>query len=599
MSGEESARAMAMVEFVGTFASLSGSPPESLADLSDGVILFEALSEIAPDYFDPTTIARHLGDNWALKSSNLRKLVRNLEDYYHESLSKDADFNSIPLAAIAREGDADGIASLVELVAAAAVTCSDKGTFVQRILAMSPDNQVHMKAILEQSLSKLTQYTEDDGEGDENELVFDDDEEKPNVLAVSESHGSMFGVAHVNDGVEQDLADARREVSQLKSQLAISNQDNERSQAKLRSVVQDLQERLVERQDDLIQLEEELRTKTSLLEDIQSKLIGKDAECSQLADDLDVAMAKAQQLHKAEATVMAYKKRLESMGAMNQQMTDLEDQAANYLRQIMELEAQVKKSNALQKQLQEMEEKNKLMEKERNSAVASSQSASAEIAELKASLQAAARTKKQNEEEIADLRAKVEMEHVMPLAEAPASSLAPVPMSSQDREQMARLKFENEQLKSDLEDAKKSLEDAKKNLQDAKKKAEAAAAEASKAPKAVESVPVATVASKGDNEEVARLKAELEARNKEIAKISSDKDKLETYTKRTLAKFQEKYLVALQECKAKLKEKQDKIESLESRSASERTAQKREERLLSSTIYELGLAIMQNRLKER
>jgi len=58
-------------------------------------------------------------------------------------------------------------------------------------------------------------------------------------------------------------------------------------------------------------------------------------------------------------------------------------------------------------------------------------------------------------------------------------------------------------------------------------------------------------------------------------------------------------LVALQECKAKLKEKQDKIEMLESRSATEKTAQKREERLLSSTIFELGLSIMQNRLKDR
>merc|ERR1712157_610388 len=93
------------------------------------------------------------------------------------------------------------------------------------------------------------------------------------------------------------------------------------------------------------------------------------------------------------------------------------------------------------------------------------------------------------------------------------------------------------------------------------------------------------------------LQQELEKKTAENKKIVTDKDKLEAYTKRTLAKFQDKYLVALQECKAKLKEKQDKIESLESRSASERTAQKREERLLSSTIYELGLGIMQNRLK--
>jgi len=47
-----------------------------------------------------------------------------------------------------------------------------------------------------------------------------------------------------------------------------------------------------------------------------------------------------------------------------------------------------------------------------------------------------------------------------------------------------------------------------------------------------------------------------------------------------------------------LKEKHDKIEALEMRSAAEKTAQKREERLLSSSIYELGLAIMQQRLKE-
>lgn len=40
------AREKAMVEFIGTFASLSGSPPETLADLSDGVHLFEALSEM-------------------------------------------------------------------------------------------------------------------------------------------------------------------------------------------------------------------------------------------------------------------------------------------------------------------------------------------------------------------------------------------------------------------------------------------------------------------------------------------------------------------------------------------------------------------------
>jgi hypothetical protein len=39
-------RHKAMVEFIGTFPTISGSPPETLADLSDGVALFEVLSEM-------------------------------------------------------------------------------------------------------------------------------------------------------------------------------------------------------------------------------------------------------------------------------------------------------------------------------------------------------------------------------------------------------------------------------------------------------------------------------------------------------------------------------------------------------------------------
>jgi protein HOOK3 len=144
------------------------------------------------------------------------------------------------------------------------------------------------------------------------------------------------------------------------------------------------------------------------------------------------------------------------------------------------------------------------------------------------------------------------------------------PVSAEQREKTMRMEIENKKLKEELEALKNG----------------GVLASAFGDTSALEA-------------EIKALKEELEKKTAENKKIGSDKDKLEAYTKRTLAKFQDKYLVALQECKAKLKEKQDKIEILESRSATEKTAQKREERLLSSTIYELGLAIMQNRLKER
>ena len=44
--GGNDARDAAMVEFLGTFPTLSGALPNSLSDLSDGVALFEALSEM-------------------------------------------------------------------------------------------------------------------------------------------------------------------------------------------------------------------------------------------------------------------------------------------------------------------------------------------------------------------------------------------------------------------------------------------------------------------------------------------------------------------------------------------------------------------------
>jgi hypothetical protein len=40
----------AILQFIGRFPTLSGSPPLKIKDLDDGVALFEILSEIAPEY---------------------------------------------------------------------------------------------------------------------------------------------------------------------------------------------------------------------------------------------------------------------------------------------------------------------------------------------------------------------------------------------------------------------------------------------------------------------------------------------------------------------------------------------------------------------
>jgi protein HOOK3 len=403
------------------------------------------------------------------------------------------------------------------------------------------------------------------------------------------------------------LADATQELATLKTQAAVAAEESEKAQDKLRALVEDLQDRLVKRQDELIAVEEDLRTATTELDETKSKLAESEEKRARLADDYDLAKAKAQQLYKAEATAAAYKKKLEEMGMMNQQMTDLEGQAQNYLQQIMELEAEVKKSAALQRTVTDLEEKISRLEKEKSDNESSSKMSTTEIADLKSRLSSAENAKKMYEEELEELRAKHQHEVDSEVAEATSAvggmSLSPA-QSAEERERTMRLEVENRKLREQIENLQKQ---AASTAAAAATTSVAATAmtEAGKSTPATDVTPTAVAVPAADGtaevdalkEELARVKQALAAKEKETAKISSDKDKLEAYTKRTLAKFQDKYLVALQECKAKLKEKQDKIDALENRSASERTAQKREERLLSSTVYELGLAIMQNRLK--
>jgi protein HOOK3 len=520
--------------------------------------------------------------------------LRNLEEFYHDVLGKDAEFATCAAtcSTIARNSDKEAIAELFELVAAAAVTCDNRTEFVGRIMTMAPQNQVQMKGIIESSLSRLSDYDstaagEEDEEEEERELVFgqesiaavmslDEDDAlfAPRVRSSSTSMPKDEG----REDLEKALMDARRELAAHKSQASLMTEDTDNSHKKLKALVGDLQDRLEKRQEELVDVEQQFKMASIELEDATSKVDDLEEKNAQLADDLDVATSKALQLRKAEATVLAYRKKLEGVGVMSQQMTDLEDQSAGYLKQIVDMENDAKKIPTMQKTIDELRDQLSATQRASGDAATVVKGSASEISELKSKLSAAERAKKIYEEELEELRAQqgvsVDDDLGTPMA---GLSLSANQDSAATKEKIMRLEIANKKLNGEVEMLK------------------AGAGAATAAAAAAASV----AHDSGSNDEINRLKDELAKKEAEKTKIGADKEKLEAYTKRTLAKFQEKYLVALQECKAKLKEKQDKIEALENRSATEKTAQKREERLMSSTIYELGLTVMQNRLKER
>lgn len=512
------------------------------------------------DHFDPTTVARDLGDNWALKATNLKKLLRNLEEFYHEELQKDSDFESVSthINAIAKGEDLDNIVTFVELIAVAVTSCEDKDVFVSRMMEMDPEMMGELQEIIQDAYKVVTDFDTDNAGEDEDadSLVFEEEGDAEGIpgspTVLFPSHGDSE-LSKERDRFRQALQDSQIELRQAKSQAAIDEEDNRKEKAKLRALNEDLQDRLAQRDRDLATAEQHVTKYKRTLNETQTEVVDLREKTASLADELDIEKSKVLGLRKSEAMVEVYRKKLDSLHSTNQQRGGMEDQTAKYVEEIMQLENDNKKIPFLEKQIEESHVLVQKLESRISEAEDALNSKDIEMNKLKNDASSAEKAKKMYRDELNELRARHE----------DAADAALSVNDSQTNDKTSKLELENAKLRAQMDQLQLSNASA---------------------------VPAA------NQDVVAALEKKLAEKDLEVSKLVTDKEKLEAYTKKTLQKFQEKYLVALQDCKAKLKEKHDKIESLEMRGASEKSAQKREEKLMSSAIFELGMGIMSNRL---
>lgn len=564
----------AILQFIGRFPTLSGSPPLKIEDLDDGVALSEILSEIAPGYFNSSTISRNLGNNWALKSSNFRKIIRNMEAFFRNKLLKTADFSVINVSEITRNADSDAIISLFELIAAAAVLCEHRVEIVGRIMEMPNESQLEMKRVIEAGMGRLLDLPVDaDGEHPnefgESELVFDHNAEdeaelffghRTSKIDASTDDELMLATVRERDELRKALEEALRELNSKRNENNFGTLEIELDNKRLRDLTADLQERLDIYQKSLHDAELDAAQGKRLLDEVKSEVHALRERIAQLEDELDLAKAKALQLHKAEATAFAYKKKLDSLGIISQQIQEMEDQSTGYLRQIVDLENDNKQIPGLQRKIENMQEQMRKLEMQVSESSKQLNEKNNVLLQLRTDLVAAENAKKLFEDEISALRSQNSHSLIEDYDTATLTLLASSTSTANLRERIFRVERENESLKKQL-----FLFQAGNGVS-------------------------------ADGVVPLDVKREIEQRDAKISQLSQDKAKLEAYSKMTLAKFQEKYMVALQECKRQLKEKTEKIEQLEMRAAVEKAGHKREEQLLSSSIYELGLSIMQGNL---
>ena len=151
--------------FLALFPSVTVSPflssnnREIISYLSNGVLLFDALSDLAPSYFDSSSITREPKNNYILKQSNIRKLLRNLQTYLRVEREKMICFPNENLQEfiinIAKDQFWNNILFLLELVTAIAVTSDQRTIFVGRVREMPTSHQLILKDLIQQGLTHL------------------------------------------------------------------------------------------------------------------------------------------------------------------------------------------------------------------------------------------------------------------------------------------------------------------------------------------------------------------------------------------------------------------------------------------------------------
>ncbi|XP_073807899.1 protein Hook homolog 3 isoform X3 [Danio rerio] len=451
------------------------APCSTVDELTSGEAMAQVLQKIDVMYFTDAWISRikpEVGDNWRLKMSNLKKILKGILDYNHEVLGQQInDFTLPDVSLIAEHSDAAELGRMLQLILGCAVNCEQKQEYIQTIMMMEESVQhVVMTAIqelmskespvpsgsdsyadLDRQLKKTVEELNDALAGKE-EIAQRCHELDMQVAALQEEKSSLLAENQVlmerlnqSDSIEDLNSPAGRRHMQLQTQLEQLQEETFR----LEAAKDDYRIRCEELEKELLEVKGQNEDLTSLAEEAQS-----------LKDEMDVLRHSSDKVSKLEAQVEAYKKKLEDLGDLRRQVKLLEEknsrdmqntvsleeelrkantaraQMENYRRQVVELQNKLseesKKADKMEFEYKRMKEKVDSLQKEKDRMRTERDSLKETIEELKC-------VKAQESQLTAGL---------VPLgSNEPSDSLAAEIVTPEIRERMIRLQHENKMLK--------------------------------------------------------------------------------------------------------------------------------------------------------
>ena len=338
--------------------------------LSDGTHLYRFLYMVSDTYFDLNQLIDldNDSDNWVLKQTNLRKVVRDLELFYEEELGvsfgpedesseteselqNDVDhaLQQIDVSAIAKCEDKElcrkELMKLCGFVLVAAVQSKDKSIFVDRIMRMTPEKQLVMKEIIENVLA-IDPFCSLQGKVDESTISLGGVDSSfdisfqvnsQNGLNVSPLKTDVSNATYDNGDDDDD-----DETTLVTSDVIISDSPEKSSNIsqalkleELESTNRALTTQLEKKEKLLKETEDKLRQVRVNLDEKIKEIGEKDLR---LEDELNLSQDQAQKIRKLEALIVGYKEKLENVGIMSDQMHELEERSSKLMNQMMSME---------------------------------------------------------------------------------------------------------------------------------------------------------------------------------------------------------------------------------------------------------------------
>ncbi|XP_027881210.1 protein Hook homolog 3 isoform X4 [Xiphophorus couchianus] len=370
MSPSESLDRMELCESLLTWIQTFGveAPCKTVEDLTSGVVMAQVLQKIDISYFNDTWITRikpDAGDNWRLKVSNLKKILKGILDYYQEVLGQHInDFTLPDVNLIGEHSDAAELGRMLQLILGCAVNCEQKQEYIQTIMVMEESVQHVVMTAIQELMSKETAVTPggndsyvdldrelkktieelNDALATKEEIAQRCRELDLQVAALQEEKSSLLAENQVlmerlnqSDSIEDINSPAGRRHLQLQTQLEQLQEETFR----LEAAKDDYRIRCEELEKELLDVKSQNEELTSLADEAQS-----------LKDEMDVLRHSSDKVSKLEGTVEHYKKKLEDMGLLRRQIKLLEEKNTVLMQTNVSLEEELRKANAAKGQLE-------------------------------------------------------------------------------------------------------------------------------------------------------------------------------------------------------------------------------------------------------